>query len=131
MSLHETSGGHREENYFKQGISPLKWEVTQEGGAWLTATVQRCFQNQLQPSAWAAPRPSAGLLTPTSWAGLSWTPLIPGNEGTVYCRSLWREERIPLKKDIFYFPICFFSQYNLRSNRVLQHSGKRFSTFLL
>lgn len=58
------------------------------------------------------------LLTPASWVPLSWARRILGNEGTVVCRRLLMEERISFKKDIFYFPICFFSQYSVGSNQV-------------
>lgn len=45
------------------------------------------------------------------------------NKETVLCRRLLMEERISFKKDIFYFPICFFSQYSVGSHQVLQHSA--------
>lgn len=92
------------------------------GSIWLTAIVPVCFQNQLgchnqgaylllHQSARTNKLGEAFLGLPHPWEG-----------GKVFCRSLLREKGISFKKDLFSFPICFFSQYNLESNQVLQHS---------
>lgn len=88
-------------------------------------TVQMCFQNQL-PCSDQAVYLLGDQTVDTGKLGVAslHTPShILGNEGTVFGRRFLMEERISFKKDIFYFPICFFSQYSMGSNQVLQHSA--------
>lgn len=103
-------GEHRVGKYFKIRHQPCEMEGKAGKGAFGSPPLCKCvFKTNYNAAIRQSICSRTRLLTPASWVRLSWACLILGNEGTVVCRRLLMEERISFKKDIFYFPIGFFS----------------------